>query len=95
MPIELKGNVECVTDSSKKARGYVLASNIKTKRIFIDESDFQQIHSEYDPECSWQRPDADADVWDYVWRQLIANQGAVAITKDGDMHGADYLVNTL
>ena len=95
MPIELKGNVECVTNPSKNVRGYVLASNIKTKRIFIYESDFQKIHSEYDPICSLRKPDSDSDVWDYVWRQLIANQGAVAITKDGDIHGDEYLSNTL
>ena len=95
MPTELNGNVTCVSTPSKKVRGYVLASNVKTKRLFIYESDFKQIHSEYDPECILQRPDADDNVWDYVWRQLIANQGYVAITQDGDIHGQDYLNNTL
>ena len=95
MPMELKGNVECISNPSINVRGYVLASNVKTKRIFIYESEFQTIHSEYEPECFWETPDPENIYWQSKWYQLIMNQGAIAITKDGDIHGDEYLSNVL
>ena len=95
MPIELVGNVKCISNPSIKVRGYVLASNVKTKRLFVYESDFKEIHSEYDSGCIVETPDPFTNLWQYVWEQNIAKNGFVAITKDGYIHGNDYLWNKL
>ena len=39
MPTELRGNVYCVTNPQIKVLGYVIASQVSTKRIFIDSKD--------------------------------------------------------
>lgn len=94
MPSEIKGNITCISSPTKKVHGFVLASAITTKRIFIYEEQFEQIHSEYEHECIWKYPD-DSPSWYYVWTQNIENNGAIALTKDGDILGNDYLSNTL
>ena len=95
MPSEIKGNITCISSPSKKAHGFVLASAITTKRVFIYENQFEQIHSEYDYECIWKTPDDSRPTWYFDWVQAIQGNGAIAITTDGDLLGKDYLYNTL
>ena len=95
MPSEIKGNITCISSPSKKAHGFVLASEITTKRVFIYENQFEQIHSEYDYECIWKTPDDSRPTWYFDWVQAIQGNGAIAITTDGDLLGKDYLYNTL
>ena len=52
MPYEIKGNVHCVSDSTQKVQGYVLSSNVVTKRTFVYASDFIQCQPTYTGFCS-------------------------------------------
>lgn len=84
MPTEIKGNVTCISHPSIKVQGYVLASNVKTKRIFIYESEFKHIHSEYESYCKWENPDASNKEWLIYWDEMIREKGAMAVTTNGD-----------
>ena len=99
MPNELKGNVNCISNPDLKVYGYVLASNITTKRLFIYESDFEQIRSEYENgECGFLIPDPENPNWYHSWSQMINNGGAVAMTIKGDyapFDNPDYLDSKL
>lgn len=44
---DYQGNVSCLTNPKRRVHGYVLASNVKTKRIFIYEEDFKNMRSQY------------------------------------------------
>lgn len=81
IPSEIKGNITCVSNPEKKVHGYVLASTMSTKRIFIYEENFELIHSQYEPECIWKAPTL-SNSHQYEWDQLI-KQGAIAITTNG------------
>ena len=95
MPSEIKGNITCISTPTQKVHGFVIASTITTKRIFIYEDQFEQIHSEYEHECIWKRPDLNSQTWYFEWTQNIEKNGAIAVTKDGDILGSDFLYNTL
>lgn len=43
MPYEVYGNVNCISRPEKKVLGYILASNISTKRIFVNAADFKNV----------------------------------------------------
>ena len=51
MPTEVKGNVSCITNPQTKVIGYVIASQISTKRIFIDTNDLNK-EALFDGFCS-------------------------------------------
>ena len=42
MPAELKGNIQCISNPDNKVHGYVIASEVVSKRIFIYESELYQ-----------------------------------------------------
>lgn len=42
---DYQGNIRCLTNPDKRAHGYVLASSVTTKRIFIYEEDFKHMRS--------------------------------------------------
>lgn len=44
---DYQGNITCLSNPDKRAHGYVLASNVTTKRIFIYEKDFEHMRSSY------------------------------------------------
>lgn len=49
---DLQGNITCLSNPDKRAHGYVLASSVTTKRIFIYEEDFEHMRSLYsEPFC--------------------------------------------
>lgn len=78
-PGEVKGNVTCISNPEIKVIGYVLASTCQTKRIFIYESDFKQICSEYDSGCK-------SEGWgDASWLNKIYSEGAIAMTYNGEL----------
>jgi len=92
MPSEIKGNVVCTSHPSTKVKGYVLASNVKTQRIFIYESEFKHIRSEYESKgCMWEKPEEsyafgnvnNPDEWLTYWDDMIKEKGAMAITTNG------------
>ena len=50
---DYQGNIVCTSNPDKRAHGYVLASNVTTKRIFIYEEDFKHMRSLYsEPFCT-------------------------------------------
>ena len=86
MPFELEGNVKCVSNPDIKAKGYVLASSIKTKRIFIYESNFKDIYSTYrDAVCntqtSWEAAKVDSH-WHMSWNNRMNLEGAVILSPN-------------
>ena len=95
MPSEIKGNITCISNPVQKVHGFVIASTITTKRIFVYEEQFEEIHAEYEHECIWKRPDPTDQSWYYKWTQDIEKNGAIALTKDRDLLGDNYLDNTL
>ena len=52
MPYEIKGNVHCISTPTQKVQGYILASNVASKRIFIFASEFKQCIPTYDAFCA-------------------------------------------
>ena len=42
MPAEVPGNVSCISNPDLKVHGYVIASNVKTKRLFVYQADFRK-----------------------------------------------------
>ena len=49
---DYRGNITCISSPDKRAHGYVLASSVTTKRIFIYEEDFEHMRSLYsEPFC--------------------------------------------
>lgn len=49
---DYQGNITCLSNPDKRAHGYVLASSVTTRRIFIYEEDFEHMHSLYsNPNC--------------------------------------------
>ena len=85
MPVEIKGNVTCTSNSSKRTYGNVIASNVTTKRLFIYASDFQQLVSQYTT-CDYYLTAEEAAKkdptgrWKDEWRREVRNGGAVILT---------------
>ena len=44
---DYQGNITCKSNPRKRAHGYVLASSVTTKRIFIHEEDLEHMRSQY------------------------------------------------
>ena len=81
MPTEIIGNVFCISNPDKKARGYVLASNVKNKRYYIYRSDFKQIVPLYE-NCHWEWPGTH-DYWKAQWSDNIDKFRYIALSKTG------------
>ena len=89
MPYEVKGNIKCTSSPEIKAKGYVLASNIKTKRIFIYESDFKNIYSTYhDAACNIESSfDAAkrSNLWTFAWNDRVNLDDAVIMSPNNNI----------
>lgn len=49
---DYQGNITCTSNPNRRAHGYVLASSVTTKRIFIYEEDFEHMRTLYsNPNC--------------------------------------------
>ena len=81
MPAEIKGNVSCISNPGKKARGYVLASNVKSKRIFVYNTDFKDIVPQYEY-CYMELPGQTLN-WELSWFQRVNEFGSVVLSKSG------------
>ena len=88
MPTEIQGNVTCVSNPQKRARGYVLASNVVTKRLFVYESDFKLLFTEYE-NCHYEEPDKFSGT--DSWPERISKYGYVAITPNGYINNESLL----
>ena len=55
---DYQGNIICTSNPEKRAHGYVLASSVTTKRIFIYEEEFKHMRSLFwDSYCTWMGSD--------------------------------------
>ena len=88
MPTEIQGNVICVSNPQKRARGYVLASNVVTKRLFVYESDFKKLHSEYE-NCYMEEPSKFTGI--DSWPERVDRYGYVALTPQGYINNESIL----
>ena len=94
MPVEISGNVICTSNPEIKAHGYVIASNVKTKRLFIYASDFQNIIPEYS-NCfyryGWEDEKSSAN-WINSWVEHMNKFGYVILTPQGyiDLQSIKY-----
>ncbi len=50
-PSELTGNIHCTTDPNEPVLGYVTATNVKTKRIYILQKDLPYVQPIYPYDC--------------------------------------------
>ena len=91
MPTEIRSNITCITNPDITVRGYVFASHVTTKRIFIYESDFKEIKSEYS-NCQIMRPQINTMGWEATWRIYINNYGAIAYTPYGEIGHSESLL---
>ncbi len=83
IPTEVLGNVSCISNPDKRVRGYVLASQVCTKRIFIYESDFKELTSEYNG-CTVEYPPVPPKRgWIDSWEHQRDYNAAVIYTKYG------------
>lgn len=89
---ELQGNIRCLSNPDKRAHGYVLASSVTTKRIFIYEEDFKHMRSLYsDHYCTskgtdqdWgEEPNLPAEQWLSPW---------VIMAKDANRYDSDAIL---
>ena len=87
MPGELKNNVSCITNPDLKCHGYVLASTVSTKRLFIYENDLVHFRSDYQ-NCALTYPPL-KEIFGYDWRRAWLNSmedyGFVIYTNNGDL----------
>ena len=87
MPVEISGNVICTSNPEIKAHGYVIASNVKTKRLFIYASDFQNIIPEYS-NCVYRYGWEDEKMspnWMKSWWEDLDKYGDVIFTPQGNI----------
>lgn len=86
MPAEVPGNVSCISNPDLKVHGYVIASNVKTKRLFVYQANLQKIHSEYS-NCSYSfvKDYMDKPNWENELRKLMRDHGFAIFTPSGQM----------
>lgn len=89
MPSETNGNVKCISNPDIKVRGYVLASAITTKRIFIYEKDFNR-HSEYE-NCHISIPNNYDKNWIKWWTERIKAGKSIATVPNGTLDNNSIL----
>lgn len=84
MPYEVYGNVNCISKPEKKVLGYILASNISTKRIFVNAADLKKCIPIYTGVCAETELPATTDI--YKKRQSVIFElkgGAVLFYPSG------------
>ena len=75
MPSELTSNIKCISNPNKKVHGYVIASQVTSKRIFIYESELFQ--KDMFSICSQSKaPDTDNLGWSSNWITEMRLNGA-------------------
>lgn len=92
---DYRGNVTCISHPDKRAHGYVLASSVTTKRIFIYEAEFERMRSLYSNLYrvvrNWERDyevmTAMLGIYGFPWLSPW-----VIMAKDGDPYDKDALM---
>ena len=83
-PGEVEGNVKCISNPRVKVSGYIMASHINTKRIFIYESDLQKITSQYTnctPAYGYEQSTTVSGGWVRDWEKEIKIAAAVVYNE--------------
>ena len=92
---DYRGNIVCTSHPDKRAHGYVLASNVTTKRIFIYEKDFKHMRSLYEtPNCFARNRERDALSFAAVFNSYPWKSPWVIMARDGNPHDEDALMYT-
>ena len=83
---DYQGNIVCTSNPDKRAHGYVLASSVTTKRIFIYEEDFEHMRTQYsNQDCMTLTkkvyPELFYDLINYPWLSPW-----VLMAKDANLH---------
>ena len=86
MPAEVPGNITCISDPDLKVHGYVIASNVKTKHLFVYQADFHKIYSEYS-NCSYSfvKDYMNYPNWENELKKLMRDHGHTIFTPSGHM----------
>ena len=64
---DYQGNIRCLSNPNKRVHGWVLASSVTTKRIFIYEENFEHLRSQYsNPLCIAKHRSADKDEFNAI-----------------------------
>lgn len=91
IPTELLGNVSCISNPDKRVRGYVLASQTTTKRIFIYESELKELTSEYEG-CTFEYPPyPQYSGWQISWNLRMKSHPYVIYTPYGEIDSNSIL----
>ena len=80
IPSEVKGNIKCISNPEKTVYGYVMASDITTKRLFIYESDFKNISCQYSncsPSYGYKQSTTVTGGWEHAWEKETKVSAAV------------------
>ena len=84
VPAELQGNIRCVSHPEKKGKGYVIASNVTSKRLFVYASEFETLKTTYSV-CDYSQSGLNAAAsdpsgkWKSAWMENVIS-GAVIVT---------------
>ena len=84
IPAELQGNIRCVSHPDTTGKGYVIASNVTTQRLFVYASELDALNTAYSV-CEYSQSGLDAAAndpsgfWKREWQNNVTN-GAVIIT---------------
>ena len=85
IPSEVKGNIKCISNPEKTVYGYVMASDITTKRLFIHASDFKNISSQYtvcEPSYGYKQNQTVTGGWKNAWQQEIKYSAGVIYNEN-------------
>ena len=92
---DYRGNITCTSHPNKRAHGYVLASSVTTKRIFIYEKDFKHMRSLYEtPNCFARNWERDALSFAAVLNSYPWKSPWVIMARDGNPWDQDALMYT-
>lgn len=88
MPSDVRGNVKCISDETKGVRGYVIASTVKEKRMFIDAEQYKV--NTPGVLKGFYSTDQTSDTWMIMWAGWISI-GYVAFAQDGTLGNSDII----
>lgn len=93
IPSDYQGNIRCLSNPDKRAHGYVLASSVTTKRIFIYEEDFKHMRTLYsNSSCCPQDPVLAGPAWNEYIRSYPWLSPYVIMAKDADWYSLDAVL---
>jgi hypothetical protein len=90
---DYQGNITCISNPDKRAHGYVLASSVTTKRIFIYEEDFEHMSSLYwNSNCVIRNKERDGSAFGAVIATYPWKSPWVVMARDADWSDPDALM---